>query len=166
MRYESREEGFTHRQLDPYGIVHTNEHWYTVGYCHLRGGIRTFRVDRLEVLRVSDEHFEAPEGFDPLAAVNQTLAQAPFPGCLTCRVWLETDMAEASARVPAYAATLEPRQGGVLLSVQAHPDGLERVAFYLLEFPFKVKVLGPVELLRAVGKISERADTLSRGALA
>lgn len=166
VRYRSREAVFTHRQLDPYGIVQVNEHWYAVGYCHLREGIRTFRLDRLEVVHVTGQHFERPEGFDPLETVSQSLAQAPFPGSLTCRVWLEADIAEASRHVPAYAATLESAQGGVLLTVQAHPDWLGRVALYLLEFPFRVKVIKPVRLREALQNLSKRARGLGRGTLA
>ncbi|NJK42920.1 MAG: WYL domain-containing protein, partial [Pleurocapsa sp. SU_196_0] len=161
--YASRDHQITRRAFDPYGIVHTNRHWYTVGYCHLRQGIRIFRLDRLEVSRVTEVTFVPPEGFDPLTAVSQSLAQAPFPGSLACRVWLQTDLAEAAKHIPAYVATLEPGDGGVWLTVQAHPNWLSRVALYLLEFPFAVQVEGPDELKKALQKLAERTRKLSGG---
>ncbi|MCH5585484.1 YafY family transcriptional regulator [Shimazuella sp. AN120528] len=51
------------RQVDPYGIVHWNRKWYLVGYCHLRGENRTFRLDRVEKLEIESFTFNRPENF-------------------------------------------------------------------------------------------------------
>lgn len=50
------------REVDPYGLAHYNGAWYLVGYCHLRGGARNFRLDRIERLAVLDIHFTPPPG--------------------------------------------------------------------------------------------------------
>jgi predicted DNA-binding transcriptional regulator YafY len=36
------------REVDPYGIYFAHGCWYTVGYCHLRRSIRSFRVSRIQ----------------------------------------------------------------------------------------------------------------------
>ncbi|MGV3459475.1 MAG: helix-turn-helix transcriptional regulator [Flavobacterium sp.] len=35
------------RLIEPIGIFHENENWYTVAWCHLRGEYRQFRADRI-----------------------------------------------------------------------------------------------------------------------
>lgn len=35
------------REVDPYGIFFEHGSWYLVGHCHLRNGIRCFRVSRI-----------------------------------------------------------------------------------------------------------------------
>jgi proteasome accessory factor B len=56
------------REVDPYGLVHSQGAWLLVGYCHLRQGVRSFRVDRMEALVVAPKpktaDFERPAGFD------------------------------------------------------------------------------------------------------
>jgi predicted DNA-binding transcriptional regulator YafY len=37
----------TARAVDPYGLACRAGYWYMVGYCHLREGVRTFRLDRV-----------------------------------------------------------------------------------------------------------------------
>lgn len=53
------------RRFDPYGLVYWKAAWYTVGYCHLRGDIRSFRVDRIARLASTDALFARPTEFDP-----------------------------------------------------------------------------------------------------
>jgi predicted DNA-binding transcriptional regulator YafY len=52
------------RDLDPYALVHRWGWWYGVGYCHLRGAMRSFRVDRIVELALLDETFQVADDFD------------------------------------------------------------------------------------------------------
>lgn len=53
----------TKRRIDPYGLVHWRSKWYVVGYCHLREEIRSFRADRIDRIAVTSERFERPDAF-------------------------------------------------------------------------------------------------------
>ena len=52
------------RQVDPYHGVRFEGDWYVVGYCHLRGEIRTFSLARIVSARKLKEQFVIPEDFD------------------------------------------------------------------------------------------------------
>ncbi|MDX1992726.1 MAG: YafY family protein [bacterium] len=45
------------RQVNPYGLVRVADKWILVGYCHLRQGIRNFRLSRMEKLTVLPQRF-------------------------------------------------------------------------------------------------------------
>lgn len=45
------------RQVDPYHIFNYMGSWHVVGYCHLRGGIRDFRINRMIEPRITGETF-------------------------------------------------------------------------------------------------------------
>lgn len=47
------------RLVEPYGLLGAGRNWYLMGWCRLRDGGRTFRLDRIEAARVT-EH-PAPE---------------------------------------------------------------------------------------------------------
>ena len=76
------------RQVDPYGIVHHAGEWYVVGFCHKRGDVRTFRIDRIAALRVLPEKFERPTGFD-LEAYRREQLYVPSADAITVRVELD-----------------------------------------------------------------------------
>ncbi|MEJ9218114.1 YafY family protein [Paenibacillus glucanolyticus] len=64
INYKTGYDGTIHKRiLDPYGLVHWKSKWYTVGYCHLRGEIRSFRVDRMSDIRCTVDSFVRPEPF-------------------------------------------------------------------------------------------------------
>jgi predicted DNA-binding transcriptional regulator YafY len=49
--------------VDPYKIWFYDGTIYLIGNCHLRGEIRTFVVDRISMLRVTEDCFKVPDGF-------------------------------------------------------------------------------------------------------
>jgi len=54
----------THRKIDPYKIWLFDGTIYIIGFCHLRSEIRTFALDRIRLLDVTDETFQPPDDFD------------------------------------------------------------------------------------------------------
>ncbi len=66
------------RDVDPYGLVYRQAAWLLVGYCHLRQGVRSFRVDRITNVEVAPKprtpDFERPAGFD----VRRYAARSPW----------------------------------------------------------------------------------------
>ena len=58
-----REEQPKNRLIDPYGMVYWNNKWYTVAFCHLRNEIRSFRVDRILLIKCTQIIFKRPEVF-------------------------------------------------------------------------------------------------------
>jgi proteasome accessory factor C len=55
----------TERSVDPWGLVAALGRWYLVGYDHLSGDERMFRIDRIKAVRITDEPAEVPADFDP-----------------------------------------------------------------------------------------------------
>jgi len=51
------------RRVDPYRILFFNGTFYIIGYCHLRKDIRTFALDRIRMLRVTEDNFKVPDDF-------------------------------------------------------------------------------------------------------
>lgn len=49
------------REVDPYFLFNVAGEWYLVGYCHLRGELRTFLPGRIEELELTDKAFEPPD---------------------------------------------------------------------------------------------------------
>jgi predicted DNA-binding transcriptional regulator YafY len=49
------------RLVEPLGFVGAERDWYLVGWCRLRGGVRTFRLNRISTVEVTAERAPARE---------------------------------------------------------------------------------------------------------
>jgi predicted DNA-binding transcriptional regulator YafY len=157
MRYRARDDRETERALDPYGVVFFDGRWFTAGYCHLREGLRTFRLDRVLQAELREESFARPDGFDSLAYVARSLANAP--GAWSVEVLLETTLDEARQRVPAALAILEPQPDGVAL--RCHVENLDWIARYLVGLGFPLIVRRPNELREALRRLAAEISAMA-----
>ena len=77
LRYRPNDDEPTERVVDPYALVYSGGDWLLIGHCHLRNAPRTFRVDRVDRLKVGGKpgtpDFERPRGWD-LIDVRPALA--------------------------------------------------------------------------------------------
>jgi predicted DNA-binding transcriptional regulator YafY len=48
------------REANPYSLVYINRTWNLSAYCHLRQGVRNFRLDRMEKLELLPQTFKRP----------------------------------------------------------------------------------------------------------
>ncbi|HEY9122018.1 MAG TPA: YafY family protein [Brevefilum sp.] len=73
LRYHSFSRVETDRLVDPYALSFRWGNWYLVGYCHMRDGLRTFRIDRILGMEETDTHFKMPPDFDAKAYLEHTM---------------------------------------------------------------------------------------------
>jgi predicted DNA-binding transcriptional regulator YafY len=152
MRYRAWGDRETERAFDPYGVVHYDGRWFTVGYCHLRAGLRMFRLDRVLRAEIGDAVFERPDDFDSMAYVVASLASAP--GAWAVEVLLETTLDQARQRVPLAMGMLETVAGGILL--RCHVEDLDWAARLLMGLGFRMRVRQPQELRDALGRLADQ----------
>lgn len=58
MLYQAPEANHaTARTIEPVGIFHDHNNWYTLGYCHLRQDYRQFRTDRIHGINITEIPF-------------------------------------------------------------------------------------------------------------
>lgn len=61
--FTASRQTITHRKIDPYHLRLADGAWYCIGYCHERREVRTFALDRMTNLQITEETFEAPADF-------------------------------------------------------------------------------------------------------
>jgi predicted DNA-binding transcriptional regulator YafY len=147
----------TTRAVDPYGVVFHSRCWYLVGYDHLRCDLRTFRVDRITDLALTDEPFTRPEGFDPVEHLVRALATVPYP--IDVEVVLHTDIDQARQRVAATVALVEPHPDGALLRLGA--DSHAWAARYLLDLDLPFTIVRPDGLRNALRDLARELEAIA-----
>lgn len=142
----------TEREVDPYGLAYQNGSWYMLGMCHLRRGLRSFRLDRIEQVKVLERRFERPKDFDAVAHLNRSIASMPRTHAI--RVLLKADLQRAQRELFAWLGVLEPCDTGVILHSQA--EDLPWYARELARLPFDFEIQHPPELRAAVADCARR----------
>lgn len=160
VQYRSWNDERTTRGFDPYGVVFHEGWWYLAGYCQLRQGIRTLRLDRIEQVALADDRFARPEEFDAVAHVRLALSEPT--GVASVEVLFLTSLAEAQSAIPSGLGTLEAVDGGVLFRRPAYR--LEWVAPILLGLAFPIRIIQPPELSTLMQALGEKAMRLSQAA--
>ncbi|MES2403765.1 MAG: YafY family protein [Pseudomonadota bacterium] len=159
LHYRSAQGEESRRDFDTYGLGFRGGAWYAVGYCHLRHGVRGFRVDRIIELQPLAARFIRPKAFNVLEWLNRSIAT--LPRAHRVEVLLHTDMARAREAFSPAIGLLETADNGVLLHVRT--DDLAWFARQLARVPFEFEIRTPQrlrkELLTHAARLQKLAAT-------
>lgn len=150
--YRSSEGEETERDFDPYGLAYHQGKWYAVGWCNLRMDLRSFRLDRVIKVDLTDITFNPPKYFDAMAYVVQAIASVPRQ--FTFEILLITDLVSAKGEIMDVLGTLELLGDGVLL--RGSTDDLNWLARQLAKFSFDFVVREPEDLRVALRNLAEK----------
>jgi proteasome accessory factor C len=129
-----------HRPVDPYGIVHHAGEWYFVGHCHIRGDVRTFRIDRIASLKATGDRFDRPADFD-LEAYRRERLYVPSADAVTVRIQLDAlAVTRIGASWPVGEVTMQD-DGSAELLVDC--EGFEWVTSWVLGLGRHAWIVGP-----------------------
>jgi predicted DNA-binding transcriptional regulator YafY len=156
--YYSEQGESTERDFDPYGLTYYLQHWYAVGYCHLRQDLRSFRLDRITHINTLNANFKRPEGFDPLAHMMQAIATMPRK--YSFELLLKTNMDTAQNEVFDVLGVLEPDKNGVIM--RGSVEDLDWLARQVSIFSFDFIVREPDELKVELQKHSAKLGRVAK----
>jgi predicted DNA-binding transcriptional regulator YafY len=146
--YQSFRQEVTRRTVDPYALALQWGNWYLVGHCHLRGDLRTFRVDRIRDVEIMGDTFQVPPDF---SARDYLLRMAEERPATYYRVAIrfDPDVAHiARERREEWQDLAEHDDGSVTLSFDA--SDLAWPCRWVLTYQDKATVVGPPELAAMV----------------
>jgi predicted DNA-binding transcriptional regulator YafY len=156
LTYQSSGGDDTEREVDPYGLVYSGGDWQLVGHCHLRAAPRTFRVDRIERLRVAGKpgtpDFERPAGWNLSTYVQRSpwVFQAGRSGTMEVTLDISPDrawIAEEDFGPDAVRATLPAENDGQLWTrVTFRSGNPDYIVTRVLDAVGNMRVVSPREL--------------------
>jgi len=153
IRYGRADGDQTAREVEPYGVLAHYGRWYMHGWCHLRKGTRTFRVDRVRRIDLLPQRFHPPAGFDIEEAVTRSLA-------LTRSGWNVEIVVDAAVEHVAHfimppTALLEARPDG-RTRLYCTTDNLDWFAWRISELPYSMAIVQPEELRTKLNALGQR----------
>ncbi len=164
MRYHTARSGETaERAFDPYRIWYRNGGLYAIGNDHRSGELRTFAVDRMERVALTERRFEVPEDFDFDAYVEDSFGVMSEPAAQVkirfAPAW--SVLIEERIWHPSQALTREA-DGSILLEMEV--GGSAELRNWVLSFGGGAEVLAPPALRNEVAAELQRAAALYREA--
>lgn len=156
--YRSWQGEMTERAVDPCALVYNEGYWYAVGYCHLRHGLRTFRLDRVHDVVPQPDRFDPPDDFDPLEQVLRSIALAP--NRYNVELVLYTSLEQAQNVFSPTEGIFEEKHDSVIF--RRNTSELDWLAYTLLYAPFRIRINHPPELRERLAALSEKALEMSR----
>jgi predicted DNA-binding transcriptional regulator YafY len=142
IEYRSSEDELSRRTVEPYGAVGWWGYWYRVAYCCLRHDFRTFRLDRLQQMKLLGETFSPRQAFDLRVYASEQLGQVQ--AALPIVVEFQAPLHAVQEQIPPQFGTLTETVRGVLF--ESRYGNVADVARFLVSrnLPFLIK--GPPEL--------------------
>jgi predicted DNA-binding transcriptional regulator YafY len=148
----------TERVIDVYGLVYHAGFWYAAAFCHLRNGLRSFRLDRVLRARLLNSSFDRPTDFDPLDYLLTNIATAP--GTWHVEVLLRTSLDAAKEMIPADMAVIEAVPHGVMM--RCYSNNLDWMARFLAGLRCKITVYEPAALREELRKLAQTVLKMAR----
>jgi predicted DNA-binding transcriptional regulator YafY len=118
--YTVRQGSAAQRSVQPHGVVAHRGRLYLTGFDVARQALRTFRLDRIDGVRLLEGTFAVPAGSDPVQQVIGPLSQVPWRHEVSFRI--QADIAYVRTRIPETLASVTPVSAGA-----GTPDGWLRV---------------------------------------
>lgn len=148
--------GATTREVDPYALAFRQGWWYMIGFCHLRGSVRVFRVDRIQHLAVQDASFQIPEGFDAREYLEFEF-QPTAP--VAIRLCFRPDFAYLALNTPARWESMSRAEDGSAIVTITLPD-LVMAGVFTMSYGPAVTALEPEALRRLLADWSKQITAL------
>ncbi|MEU7867405.1 WYL domain-containing protein [Dactylosporangium sp. NPDC049140] len=152
VRYRTASGSQFDADVEPWAVVVRHGRWYLLCFSDHAGARRAYRIDRVGAVEVLASGFTPPEGLDPMAALEEQLAEGWE---FAVEVLVAAPLAEAAARVPRSLGRLEAA-GPDRCRLLATTGDPHWYAQQLAAFPAPIRVVGGPELRAAVESVGRR----------
>jgi predicted DNA-binding transcriptional regulator YafY len=148
-------KGTTERIVDPYAFKLNFGIWYLIGFCHLRGEIRTFRIDRIRQSEVLDKSFGIPENFniDDYFRGSWGIMTGPE---YKVKLKFSSSVADFISECSWHPSQKLSKNKDGSLNAEFNVDGLSEIKTLAMGFGENVEVLEPAEfkedIVKTLGK--------------
>jgi predicted DNA-binding transcriptional regulator YafY len=150
--YTKSSETLNSRKLDPYVITFRGKAWYLIAFCHLRGAIKIFRLDRIRQIKILPETYTIPRNFSAAAFFEGSwLLEQGDPVKVRLRFYPEAARWVREGDYHTSERTQEMQDGSLLYEVTV--SGTREITRWILSFGPSVEVLEPESLRTEIASI-------------
>lgn len=160
-RYQSFIDGTeTERTLQPFLLKEYRNRWYVIGRDVERNATRTFGLDRIGNLTVTDRFFKTDEDFDPERLFKHSfgITAGGQPVDVTLRFGKRQGLFIRSQQLHPTQKVISEDDSGVTVRISVIPS--TELTMTVLSFGSDVEVIAPIELREEIGRTLKQASGL------
>lgn len=158
IQYVNRRQEASERMVRPLGLVRDGGSWFMAAYCLMRQGLRLFRVDRIQSVKVTQTPFESAPDFEMQDFLESSFEN--LPAMWKTEVWVHATFETLNYAMLPARAKIEPEGNGIV--IRCSVNHLEEFAAMLLALSCPVEIRAPEELRAAFGAVAQRAFALAK----
>lgn len=149
--YAMGRQAESRRTVHPYRLRHVDDTLYLIGYCTLRKGLRTFAVDRIRRVMVTEESFRVPETVDAQGFLRDSFGIYGGPSVTVTVRFLPTVAGYIRERTWHASQVLSDQDDGSVI-FSATVAGLEEIGRWILRWGAEAQVLAPPALRSMIAR--------------
>jgi proteasome accessory factor B len=136
--------------LCPYHLMYNRRAWYVLGHSSLHSSIRTFKLNRIRKLQISDKCFVMEKGFDLYEHLGRAWSMIPEGRIYNVKLRFLPKVANNVAEVQWHGTQKVTRNSDGSATVEFRVDGLGEISWWILGYGDQVQILAPKALRNRV----------------
>jgi len=163
IRYHSLYEGgIIEVELSPYHLLYNERAWYVLGYSSLHNSIRTFKLNRIQDLKLSDKCFLTDQTFDVYEYLGRAWSMIPEGRIYHIKLRFLPKVANNVTEVQWHSTQKVTRHSDGSATVEFRVDGLGEITWWILGYGDQVQVLAPKTLRKKVLEVAKNMIKLNQ----
>jgi proteasome accessory factor B len=151
MRYHSLFEGrLINVELCPYHILYNQRAWYVLGYSSLHKSVRTFKLNRIKEMKITEDGFIGGEKFDVYDYLGRAWSMIPEGRLYNIKLRFLPKVAHNVAEVQWHSTQKVTYNNDGSATIEFLVDGLNEITWWILGYGDQVQVLAPKALRKRV----------------
>jgi predicted DNA-binding transcriptional regulator YafY len=151
VRYNSLFDGkIIDVELCPYHLLYNQRAWYVLGFSSLHQSVRTFKLNRIKELQVTDKCFQGGENFNLAGYFGRAWSMIPEGRIYNIKLRFLPKVANNVTEVQWHSTQKVTRQSDGSAIVEFCVDGLGEITWWILGYGDQIQVLTPKALRKRV----------------
>jgi len=156
IRYHSLfEDKIIDVELCPYHLLYNQRAWYVLGYSSLHKSVRTFKLNRIKDLEITDKCFLGGEKFDLAEFFGRAWSMIPEGQLYNVKLRFLPKVANNVTEVQWHSTQKVTHNSDGSAIVEFRVDGLGEITWWILGYGDQVQVLAPKALRNKVVEVAK-----------
>jgi predicted DNA-binding transcriptional regulator YafY len=160
--YPFFESGVINVKLCPYRLFYNNQKWHVLGSANLQNNVRTFEINCIRELKITEECFLEDEDFDVSEYLGRAWSMVPEGRIYHVKLHFLPKVANNIADVKWHSTQKVTRKGDGSAIVEFRVDGLSEITWWILGYGDQVQVLAPKALRERVLEVAKNMIKLNQ----
>jgi proteasome accessory factor B len=148
-------------ELCPYHMLYNQRAWYVLGYSSLHKNIRTFKLNRIKELEITDKCFISGEKFDVYEYLGRAWSMIPEGRLYSIKLRFLPKVANNVTEVQWHSTQKVTFNSDGSAIVEFLVDGLNEIIWWILGYGDQVQVLAPKALRKRVLEMAKNMIKLN-----